>query len=123
MRYFAWLLKPPGWLLAVGALVGAGVFIVASFFASPFLTANQPHYEFFPPVMLVAALSLLLPATRGFGVGLFASLLIATVAGPFDRWMWWRPLGDMARHATRPMHDQRTARDSTVACLGTAVSA
>jgi hypothetical protein len=117
MRYFAWLLKPPGWLLAVGALVGAGVFIVVSFFASPFLTANQPHDEFFPPVMLAAALALLLPAARGFGVGFYASLLIATVAGPFDRGLWWRPIGAMARHATRPMRDRRTARDSTAAWL------
>src|SRR4051812_5464273 len=105
MRSFAWLTKPPGWVLAVGALAGAIVFTAASILASPWISMRAPSYELLWPLLILAVLTLLLPVTRGFGVGLLAALMISTVFLPAFGRMWWEPVGAVAVYLTRPLRE------------------
>jgi len=118
MRYFAWLLRPPRWLVGIGALAGAAVFIVATVLSFlPFEPSDASRSSVTVPVLLFVAATLVLPATRAFAAGFMVALVLATFADAKATRHWWAPMRGLVMRVTRPMRERQAREEHLAAWL------
>jgi hypothetical protein len=112
-----WFFKPPVWLLGTSGMLGAIAYIVFTFLSTPFINASeqQTNYDMLGKVLIFAVLTLVLPLTRGFGLGFFAAMLLGSANSVFGARQWWVPVEARIDQAIRPSRERRLHKDSTAA--------
>src|SRR5262245_41623216 len=114
MRPLRWLLKPPPWFLGVTGLIGALWFIVTTAFAMPFLRPSDltVDYDLLARTIVIAAVMLVVPITRGLGLGFFAAFLLGSINKDLPTRIWWEPFRIWYADAMQPSRDKQKKRDA-----------
>ena len=119
MRAIRWFLKPPPWFLGATALVGAMWFIGVTFVASPFMRPAEKtiDYDLLGRTIIIGAVLLVVPITRGFGLGFFAAFVLGSFNNDLGTRVWWQPFRTWYADAMQPSRDKQKKREATEAWM------
>lgn len=119
MRAVAWFLKPPPWFLGATGLLGAMWFIVVTFIASPFMRPAEVtiDYDLLGRTIVIAAVAVAIPLTRGLGLGFFAAFVLGSFNNSLGTRIWWQPFRSWYAQATRPAREKQKKQEATAAWM------
>ena len=119
MRAFRWFLKPPSWFLGATGLVGAMWFIATTFMASPFMRPLEKtvDYDLLARTIVIAAVLLIIPITRGLGLGFFAAFVLGSFNNDLGTRVWWQPFRTWYAEAMRPTREKEKKRGAIEAWM------